>query len=88
MQHLTSRGSIGGACSAFIATARRGSGSRERSAALKVSAEQDLDGVAIKVDISLADVKKGKKIGSGSFGDVFEAWPLHFSSQLEPLRVY
>jgi len=26
----------------------------------------------VKIDISLADVKQGRKIGSGSFGDVFE----------------
>lgn len=32
----------------------------------------DGDGVALKVDISMKDVSKGKKIGQGSFGDVFE----------------
>lgn len=34
--------------------------------------ERDNDGPAIKVEISMKDVKKGKRIGSGSFGDVFE----------------
>ena len=32
----------------------------------------DDDGPAIKIDLKLSDVKKGKKIGGGSFGDVFE----------------
>ena len=47
---------------------------RRRGDALKVNAydERDNDGPAIKVDISMADVKKGKRIGKGSFGDVFE----------------
>lgn len=55
-------------------TRRAGTGSRRRGAALKVNAyeERDNDGPAIKVDLSLSDVKKGKKIGGGSFGDVFE----------------
>ena len=34
--------------------------------------QADNDGEAVKVDIPMADVKRGKKIGSGSFGDVFE----------------
>ena len=34
--------------------------------------QADTDGEAVKVDIPMADVSKGKKIGSGSFGDVFE----------------
>jgi hypothetical protein len=57
-----------------------------RGAALRVQAEQDLDGPAIKVDISLAEVKRGKKIGSGSFGDVFEvgAACLESSIRLSP----
>ena len=32
----------------------------------------DDDGPAIKIDLKLSDVRKGKKIGGGSFGDVFE----------------
>jgi serine/threonine protein kinase len=34
--------------------------------------QADTDGEAVKVDIPMADVSRGKKIGSGSFGDVFE----------------
>ena len=53
-----------------VARAVRGPG------ALRVAAQDyeqaDTDGAAVKVDIKMSDVSKGKKIGSGSFGDVFE----------------
>ena len=59
---------------AVSAARTRGDGARPRALAFRVSAyeQADTDGEAVKVDIPMADVSKGKKIGSGSFGDVFE----------------
>ena len=76
--NLSSRLTLGGGCAAADLRApaktrapRRGGGASRR---LEVRAyeERDNDGPAIKVDLSMADIKKGKKIGGGSFGDVFE----------------
>jgi len=70
---LASRASLGGRA---VSRAARSSPPRpgSRRVALRVVAyeQADNDGEAVKVDIPMADVKRGKKIGSGSFGDVFE----------------
>ena len=54
--------------------ARRGCRRRERRVFASDDYEQaDTDGPAIKVEIPLKDISRGKKIGTGSFGDVFGA---------------
>ena len=68
---LSSRRSSLAGRRAVCAARTRGGPARAR---FRVSAyeQADTDGEAVKVDIPMADVSKGKKIGSGSFGDVFE----------------
>lgn len=48
---------------------------KKSSSSLRVFAydrADDGDGEAVKIEIPMSDISKGKKIGSGSFGDVFE----------------
>jgi serine/threonine protein kinase len=57
----------------FAGTKKRVSGWDARRVLRVFAYEQaDTDGEAVKVDIPMATISKGKKIGSGSFGDVFE----------------
>ena len=71
---LSSRRSSLAGRRAVSSSRTRGDVARPRARAFRVSAyeQADTDGEAVKVDIPMADVSKGKKIGSGSFGDVFE----------------
>ena len=55
-----------------VCAARTRGGPRARGFRVSAYEQADTDGEAVKVDIPMADVSKGKKIGSGSFGDVFE----------------
>jgi serine/threonine protein kinase len=71
---LSSRRSSLAGRRAVSSSRTRGDVARPRARAFRVSAyeQADTDGEAVKVDIPMADVSRGKKIGSGSFGDVFE----------------
>ena len=53
-------------------TARRSRLARRGPVTVRAFERADDDGPAIKIDLKLSDVRKGKKIGGGSFGDVFE----------------
>lgn len=59
---------------AHVFSSSRSAKRTSRSSTLRVfNYEQaDTDGDAVKIDIPMSGITKGKKIGSGSFGDVFE----------------
>ena len=69
---LASRASLGGRAVSRAARSSPRPGSRRVALRVVAYEQADTDGEAVKVDIPMADIKRGKKIGSGSFGDVFE----------------
>jgi len=89
---------VTGASRAWTTTRRRdddarvtttGRRARRRDGVARAFASDEGENAAKKSEIALADVRKGRKIGSGSFGDVFEgAWRGRAVVLKEPRRLF